>query len=213
LAGQVRDHIVFEIAQGRMSPGMRLRELDIARQLGTSQTPVREAFRELAALGLVESRVHLGTRVRDVAERDLVEAVPVRAALEGVAGRLAVPLLGGEAADARAWLASMREVAKTGDRLGYSSACTQFHRSIILSARNESLARAWNALGIEVMTIMTMASSTMSLGDAADTHEEIVDALESGDPQRAEQALATHVAQYLPGTRRPDEAAINDRSA
>jgi len=201
LAGQVRDFLVLEIAQGRMAPGAPLRELEIAEHLGTSQTPVREAFRELAALGLLESRVHVGTRVREVAEQDLVDAVPVRTALEGVAGRLAAPRLAGDAGTVRSAFETMQQVAATGDRLSYANSSTQFHRSIINAAGNESLLRAWNALGIEVMTIMTMASSTMSLADAAESHREILEALESGDPDWAERALTSHVAQYLPGTR------------
>jgi DNA-binding GntR family transcriptional regulator len=200
LADQVRDFIVLEIAQGRMAPGTPLRELEIAEQLGTSQTPVREAFRELSALGLIESRIHVGTRVRDLAEQDLVDAVPVRAALEGVAGRLAAPRLIGNAGDVRDAFLAMQDIAKTDDRLAYASASTQFHRAIIRAAHNESLLRAWNALGIEVMTIMAMASNPIALEDAAESHRVVLETLETGDPDLAEDVLRNHVSGYLPGT-------------
>ncbi|MCU1408723.1 MAG: transcriptional regulator [Microbacteriaceae bacterium] len=211
LADQVRDFIVLEIAQGRMAPGTPLRELDIAELLGTSQTPVREAFRALAALGLLESRIHVGTRVRDVAEQDLVDAVPVRSALEGVAGRLAAPLLRGQAGDVRAAFDAMLATAETGDRLAYANSSTQFHRSIIRAAQNESLLRAWNALGIEVMTIMSMASSDIALAEAAESHRVILEALESGDPGLSERVLAQHVSGYLPG--RADSASVLESGA
>jgi DNA-binding GntR family transcriptional regulator len=203
LATQVRDYIVLEITQGRLAAGAPLRELEVAEQLGTSQTPVREAFRELTALGLLESRVHVGTRVRNVAERDLVDAVPVRAALEGVAGRLAAPR--GEGLEAvEAEFERMLDVAASGDRLAFASASTTFHRAVILAAGNESLARAWNALGIEVMTIMS--TGTVDLIEAAESHRVVVEALRSGDAEWAEQVLSEHVAGYLPGTPRPDDA-------
>lgn len=203
LAERVRDHIVLEITQGRIEPGTPLRELEIAERLGTSQTPVREAFRELIALGLLESKAHVGTRVRTVAEQDLLDAVPVRAALEGVAARLAAPILDGDVTTVRAAFDTMLDIAATGDRLAYATASTEFHRVIVSAARNESLQRAWNSLGIEVMTIMSTGSTTIALVDAAESHREIVDALASGDSARAERALAEHVAGYLPETPHP----------
>ncbi|RNE62204.1 GntR family transcriptional regulator [Cryobacterium tepidiphilum] len=212
LAEQVRDFLVLEIAQGRIPPGTPLRELEIAEQLGTSQTPVREAFRALAALGLLESRIHVGTRVREVAEQDLVDAVPVRSALEGVAGRLAAPRMKGEGQELRAAFDAMLHVAASGDRLAYADASTQFHRSIVQAARNESLLRAWNALGIEVMTIMTMASTDVPLEVAAESHREVLEALESGDPEQAEQLLAHHVAEYLPGRLQVERHADDGRT-
>ncbi|MCU1508961.1 MAG: transcriptional regulator [Glaciihabitans sp.] len=200
LADQVRDYIVLEIAQGRLTPGTALREMEIAAQLGTSQTPVREAFRELTAVGLLESQIHVGTRVRNIVEQDLVDGVPVRAALEAIAGRLAAVRMEGDASEVREKFDAMMDVAGTGDRLAYASASTQFHRSIVRLAHNESLMRSWNALGIEVMTILAMASNEMSLVEAAESHREIVEALESGDAERSERVLASHVSRYLPGT-------------
>lgn len=200
LAERVRDYVVLEITQGRIEPGTPLRELEIAELLGTSQTPVREAFRELIALGLLESKAHVGTRVRAVAEQDLLDAVPVRAALEGIAGRLAAPHLAGNTTGLRAAFDTMREVAASGDRLAYAIASTEFHRAIIAAAHNRSLQRAWNSLGIEVMTIMSTGSTTIALVDAAESHRGIVEALEAGDASAAERALSGHVASYLPET-------------
>ncbi|ADX71319.1 MULTISPECIES: GntR family transcriptional regulator [Micrococcaceae] len=200
VASQVRDFIVMEIAQGRLPLGAPVREMEIAAQLGTSQTPVREAFRELAALGLLESRIHVGTRVRQLAEKDLVEAVPIRSALEGIAGRLAASNYHNHAEEVRGGFEAMKEAAEGGDRRVFAAASTTFHRSVVRAAENASLLRAWNALGIEVMTILAMASSDVPLDDAAESHRPIVDALEAGDPELAEHALTHHVAAYLPAT-------------
>lgn len=200
LADQVRDYLVLEIAQGRLAPGTPVRELEIAQHLGTSQTPVREAFRELTAVGLLESQIHVGTRVRNILEEDLVDGVPVRSALEGIAGRLAAVRLGGSTASIEIDYSAMVETAASGDRLAYASASTRFHRGIVVAAHNQSLLRSWNALGIEVMTILSLASNDMSLMNAAESHREIVDALHAADPDRAEAALTSHVASYLPRT-------------
>lgn len=206
LADQVRDYIVLEITQGRIAPGAALRELEVAQQLGTSQTPVREAFRELAALGLLESKIHVGTRVRTVAEQDLLDAVPVRAALEGLAGRFVAARSAEAAEPVRRAFDAMVDAAATGDRLAYASSSTTFHRTVINETGNESLMRAWNALGIEVMTIMSVGSTVMPLMEAAQSHLSIVVAIESGDPELAAGVLAEHVSGYLPAT--PHETSV-----
>ncbi|MGX5697717.1 GntR family transcriptional regulator [Agromyces soli] len=203
LGTRVRDYLLVEIANGRLAPGSPVRELDIAKRLGTSQTPVREAFRELAAFGLLEARSHVGTRVREVGERELAEAVPVRAALEAVAAQLAAPHVAADPSRLEAALDELIRVASLGDRLAYANACTQFHREFVRSAQNDSLLRAWNALGIEIMTIMTMLTNSEPLDAAAQGHRPIVEALASGDVDRSVAIVNAHVAAYIPGATQP----------
>ncbi len=203
LADQVRDHIVMEIARGALAPGATLRELEIAERLGTSQTPVREAFRKLAAVGLLETRIHVGTRVRHFTAKELSDAVPVRAALEGIAGRLVAERgvrLDAELAEA---LRHMEEVADTGDRLALANASTAFHRRIITMAGNDSLRRAWEALGIEVMTVMALVHHDTDAVAAARSHRPVMEALLSGDPELAERELSAHQLAYIPSSEDP----------
>jgi len=205
LADQVRDHIVMEIATGALAPGSPLRELEIAQRLGTSQTPVREAFRKLAAVGLLETRIHVGTRVRDLTAKDLSDAVPVRAALEGIAGRVIAERGVTEDAALLAALEHMEQVATTGDRLALAAASTAFHRRIITLAANDSLSRSWESLGIEVMTVMALAHHDIDVLAAAASHRPVYDALLSGDPVRAERELSDHQLAYVPTHERPTE--------
>jgi DNA-binding GntR family transcriptional regulator len=198
LADQVRDYVVVEIAHGRLAPGTPLRELDIAERLGTSQTPVREAFRMLAAVGLLENRKHVGTRVRDVTAKDLSDAVPVRAALEGIAGRIVASRGLSADEELEAILDRMEEQAGADDRLALARGSTEFHRRIVALAGNDSLLRAWNALGIEVMTLMALAHTDVDLGTAAASHRLLYEALRSGQPDRAASELAEHQMTYVP---------------
>ncbi|MCE7002352.1 GntR family transcriptional regulator [Kibdelosporangium philippinense] len=205
LADQVRDFIVMEIARGALAPGASVRELEIAQRLGTSQTPVREAFRKLAAVGLLETRIHVGTRVRDFTAKDLSDAVPVRAALEGMAGRIVAELGIREDAELEAALAHMEAVAATGERLALAGASTAFHRRIITMAGNDSLRRAWESLGIEVMTVMALAHTTIDSPAVAHSHRPVLEALLSGDPDRAERELTEHQFAYIPSSMPADE--------
>src|SRR5258707_8755830 len=93
LADQVRERLLERILSGRYPPDARIIESQVARELGTSQAPVREALRGLEALGVVEITPFRGARVRRPTRRELLEAYAVRSALETLAARLAGPRL------------------------------------------------------------------------------------------------------------------------
>ena len=80
-----------EIVDGRLQPGERLRDHDLAARLGLSRTPVREALSRLEEEGLVETRPQSYTRVSPISRRDAREAFPVIATLHALATELAVP--------------------------------------------------------------------------------------------------------------------------
>src|SRR5918996_2949269 len=87
LSAQIKDTMLQWILEGELPPGSRIIETRIARQLGTSQAPVREALRDLATLGLVEMHPFRGARVREPAPEELVEAMELRGALEAIGAR------------------------------------------------------------------------------------------------------------------------------
>ena len=89
LSERVKDRILTWILEGELEPGSRIVETRVARDLGVSQAPVREALRDLAILGFVEMKPHKGARVREPSREELTEAIEVRAELEALAGRLA----------------------------------------------------------------------------------------------------------------------------
>jgi DNA-binding GntR family transcriptional regulator len=78
LREQIKEVLIERIVSGKMRPGDRLIEMRIAEDLGTSQAPVREAVRELAAIGFVTIRPHRGTVVRDFSAAELREIYVVR---------------------------------------------------------------------------------------------------------------------------------------
>src|ERR1700749_5213568 len=88
MAEQVKHELLRKIMQGELPPGARLVELQSARDLNTSQGPVREALRELEAMDLVTTEPYKGSRVREVTPQEIREAYVVRASLEELAARL-----------------------------------------------------------------------------------------------------------------------------
>jgi len=196
LSRQIRDALVRRIVSGELEPGERLVETRLAESYGTSQAPVREALRELEAIGLVETRPRRGTFVRHFIQQTLRESYVLRAALEEAATRLAMPA-GTLPFDAlRADVAAMREAAARGDTQAIGAASVSFHRHVIVAARNELLQNAWEALQIEARTAVTLLAVEPPLDAVAEEHQELLDTLTGGDLDAACQLTRDHQWHY-----------------
>lgn len=196
LSRQIRDGLVRRIVSGELEPGERLVETRIAESYGTSQAPVREALRELEAIGMVETRPRRGTFVRHFIQQTLRESYVVRAALEEAATRLALPA-GSLPVDAlRADVARMREAARQGDLQAVGTASVSFHRHVVEAGHNELLTHAWESLQIEARTAVTLLAVEPHLDEVADEHEELLAALLSGDLAKACQLTRDHQWHY-----------------
>src|SRR5690348_15814040 len=90
LADQVKERLLESILDGSYPPDSRIVETAVAKELGTSQAPVREALRGLEALGIVEITPFRGARVRRLDSTELLEAYVVRSAIEVLGARLAM---------------------------------------------------------------------------------------------------------------------------
>ena len=86
---EVADRLRERIFDGQLEPGAFLDEVQLARELAISRTPLREALKVLAAEGLIELLPNRGARVRQLSQHDLEELFDVMAGLESLAGRLA----------------------------------------------------------------------------------------------------------------------------
>jgi glutamate-1-semialdehyde 2,1-aminomutase len=130
------------IVRGDLEPGTRLRDSELAVQLGCSRTPVREALRRLEDEGLVETRRNALTRVAPVRPERIADAFPVVAALHGLATRLAVPALSTDDIDRM----ERHDAERTGalrrkDVLGAIAADDRLHGVLLEAAHNEEIAR------------------------------------------------------------------------
>jgi DNA-binding GntR family transcriptional regulator len=132
LSDQVKDRLLQAILDGRYPPGARIVETRVARELGTSQAPVREALRDLEALGVVETTAFRGARVRRPSAAELLEAFVVRTELETLAAQLAIPhLADADLAELAGYIATMQRSADTGDAHAEATADAAFHGRIV----------------------------------------------------------------------------------
>lgn len=197
---RIRELLESRILDGEYRPGDKLVEYRIARELGVSQAPVREALRDLAGMGLVEVREHVGTRVRDIEPHEDQAVGRVRVTLEAEAAKLAarrLPHHPEELAVLRARLAELRRAAEAGDTLAVARAGVAFHRAVIEAAGQPVLLDVWNALGIELRTAVAVRDGRMSLAETAAGHQPILDALAAGDARTASRLARDHARTWL----------------
>jgi DNA-binding GntR family transcriptional regulator len=180
---------------GFYAPGERIVETRIAQELGVSQAPLREALRDLEQLGCVVHEPFRGCSVRELSIADLLEAFPVRSALEGVAARLAADrITDEELAQLAALIEDMRAGAAAGDTVAESAADSAFHATIVEVARNGVLTRQWEQLQPHARTFISITLPASDRGPVADRHVPILEALGRRDAAAAAQAMHDHLS-------------------
>jgi DNA-binding GntR family transcriptional regulator len=195
LSDQVKDRLLQAILAGRYPPGARIVETRVARELGTSQAPVREALRDLEALGVVETTAFRGARVRRPSAAELLEGFTVRAELESLAARLAIPRLTED--DIRvlaAYLEEMRRSADVGDVHAEATADASFHGRIVELAGNATLQRVWKTLEPFSRTYITMVVPGVDRRRIAELHAPVLAALQLRDASLTEAVIHDHFA-------------------
>ena len=193
LADQVRDRLLEGILSGHYPPDARIIETQVARELGTSQAPVREALRGLEALGVVEITPFRGARVRRPTRREILEAYTVRSTLEALAARSAVPrMTDADVADLAWQLDAMRAAARRDDGHALAEADARFHGRIIELAGNGTLERVWRTLEPFSRTYITLVVPGADPTWSADLHAPILAAIERRDVDEVVETLHRH---------------------
>jgi DNA-binding GntR family transcriptional regulator len=192
LRQKLKDALLRRILGGVYRSGERLVELKIAQEFGTSQAPVREALRDLEATGLVINKPRRGTYVAEVLSEGLREIYAVRGALEEQATRLATAKQSCNLALLESELEGMRIAAQNNDLAGLAEHSVKFHRTIIDASGNRLLLNLWLSLNIETRTTITLLVDGIDLMDVAESHRQIIDAIASGDSERASRVAREH---------------------
>ena len=198
LSNQVKAELLDDILSGKYKPGDRLVESQIAKSMGISQSPVREALRDMVAMRFVEVEPHKGARVRKIDQREVMEIYPVRACLEDLAGQLATDKVIDELKDLEKAVDKMTRAFKNGDARKMAHWDVHFHRTIVEASGNQILMDSWNALMIEARTFVTLSNLIKHRPDLnlADWHDPIINALREGDPVNCGAVMRKHVEEF-----------------
>ena len=193
LSDQVAQALRDAILRGDLQAGERLIESDVARRMGVSRAPVREAILTLRKEGLVRSGSRTGTFVAPCSRKDLDEIYAVRMGLEGQAARLAAACITPEEC---AELASIID-ALASDKSPPSVEETieldlRFHQVLAAASRNSRIIALVADLGLEIALYIarTRPNPPSSLRQE---HEAVLRAVQSGDAELAERRMREHL--------------------
>ncbi len=195
----VRDVVYEKIKEAiltkRYKPGDHLVEREIASQFNISTTPLKEALGLLKQEGLVITKPRVGTFVSNDVMHTLEEINLVRAALEGVAARLAATKITKAEAEALgAAFAEMEEHTKNKDTEKIIASNDQFHKLIRVFAKNNYVYKQIESIRSFDSRFRAMALyQTGEPGSALKEHRQIFNKITAKDPDGAEEAMRLHI--------------------
>lgn len=194
-------HILERIRRGEYEPGDRLKAEDVATEIGMSRMPVREAFRRLSAEGLLIMRPNRGVTVRALTLDDIEEIFEMRAVLEGLAVRLAVPRLDERVLADIDELLERMERSRHRDDGEWLTHHRRFHEYVCeLSGRPRLLRQIRNLhTALEpYLRVWFINTDHPISANVQREHQEIINAMRSGDPARAEAVMQEHIRTTAP---------------
>lgn len=195
LSEEAYDALRAAILGGRLQPGARIVEADIARQMTTSRSPVREAVRKLEHEGLLEYVPRRGTIVVGLSHDEVADAYQLRAHLEAYGARLAATRASeAQLAHLLEMIERMRECASSHDLEGLVAADVEFHRSVCDASGSPRLLQAWETLNPARWTLVSgLRATDLSLEQIAERHWPILAALRAHSPDNAETIIRNHI--------------------
>jgi DNA-binding GntR family transcriptional regulator len=188
LADIVADRVVEAIRSGQLKPGERIVEITLAKKLGVSRGPLREALNSLRAAHIIGGSKGQGAHVVDVSTEQVVQMLLLRGTLEGLAARLVVgrrtpallqPLVELHAASVLA--------AKEARAADWRNLDWQFHEAVCNASGNEYLLRAWRSISNLVrLFLQNHPGFETHTQTVLRNHEALIDALTHGTPDQAD---------------------------
>jgi DNA-binding GntR family transcriptional regulator len=203
VAPRVLRHDVLEVVrtailQGRLKPGARLLEADIAAQMGISRAPVREAVRQLEQEGLVDIQPHRGTTILGVLDEEIEPLHELRVVLEAHAVRRACERAVQSDLDELEDCLERLAALEPGDYESVLDLDLRFHAAILRASGFRVLRRVWESLDAMVrvrsyQSFERVGPANKRVRDTAvEAHACILETLRARDPDAAERAVRDH---------------------
>jgi DNA-binding GntR family transcriptional regulator len=183
------------ILSGRLKPGERLMEVQLAEEMGVSRTPVREAIRKLELEGLVVMVPRKGAYVAGLTLKDVAEVFEIRSSLEGLAAALAAErITDEEVIILDKILDDISTAGEKGDIKTVIKKDMEFHQVLFSASRNDRLAQMINNLKEQIDRFRTQSfSNPIRTKSVLSEHEHILNAIKQGDVENSERLAKEHI--------------------
>lgn len=173
------------IIDGTLKPGERINDNELAQAIGVSRTPVREALQILSINGFVTMKPGVSTTISDIDSSDITKLFPPLSMLEGLAAKLAAPIIDAKAIKRlRALNSDFSEAVHAKDGFNALKADERFHDCIVCVCDNQYLENAITPMQSHVRRLIYMRSVVLA-EESADEHIQLIDALERRDASEA----------------------------
>jgi DNA-binding GntR family transcriptional regulator len=197
LAESVLQEIIEAIVTNRLRPGEKLVETRLADQLGVSRGPVREAFRRMEQMGLVEKFPYRGAFVSALTKQDVEELHTVRESLECLAAQLLAERRDPQAIEKLESIVSeMGQADISSDRRQMIALDVDFHNALIELTEHKLLYEIWQIVGVRLRRFLYLKGERLyrTPAEAVKIHEPILKAIAAGEVKQAELEARRHVA-------------------
>jgi DNA-binding GntR family transcriptional regulator len=187
------------IIKGDLAQGSKLFEAKIAKQLGVSRTPVREAIRELAAEGFVKISPNQGVEISNISIEDIQEVLQIRAVLEGLAAKFAATKITKEKIkELENFNKNMEKFISKDDISNFIKESEKFHGLILNIYGNNRLVQIRKNLDDQIHRYRSISLNIPGrLKHALEEHKKITEALKQGDLLKADELSKMHIENEL----------------
>jgi DNA-binding GntR family transcriptional regulator len=187
-------YIKQQILLGELNPGERIVETKLAKELGISQTPVREAIRHLQGEGIITIVPNKGPLVRTLDMKDVFEIYSVRSMLEGLAIRLATQNASDQEIDELEQFYNGMKDKLHDDSVPYlMQDSAHIHQTIIYLSNHSRLITMYKSISFQISLVNRMLGTKSTKQKEVEDHAELIEALKRKDPDFAEKTIRRHI--------------------
>ena len=199
-AVEVKQQLLRRILSGKILPGRRIVELDVAAEFGVSQMSVREALNELESAGLVETEYYRGSRVRVIPAAEVRDLYLMRASLERLAANMVVANVSDVVDQLREILDKATNAAQVNDRFEFRVQERAFRQALVDASRSRPLTELWRPIALQLELAEQQHAHRVAMQRSTQVLCKVIEALESRDGERAGRILARS-SQHILSTR------------
>lgn len=196
-AQTIVEQLANAILTGQLQPGDKLVEERLAEQFGVSRVPVREALRFLEQRGLVDRPPYRGAFVSQLNTDEILELHSLRKVLESMATRLLTESQNPDALETLADIVErMKRQAEDNDRARILLLDADFHDALVRGSEHELLGAVWDLVSTKLRRFLLLKRrhTHRTIQDVVLSHKRILDAIRSGETERAVEAVCLHLS-------------------